>query len=248
MACQEQTVFCPSYFPVYPLFWKVSFVHNTQFTIRLCPVPDRTGSFLRSLKHSKIVVEGRSCIAPITDREMYDSCLIYSIEKNKHAKDSLVWNPMSEDWKQNCKNRFWFQDTVEEAVRLHPQMDRRLFDLKERLLSFAGEAVCLTACEPDLENIMDYGQFWLGYNAKKKRGEDCHCHSNSAMLWEVNKDKTVICTGYALSADGMWRQHSWLIHTKPRSNRVVETTRPRILYYGFAMTPEMCEEFADKNI
>ena len=120
--------------------------------------------------------------------------------------------------------------------------------LKNACCPLRGEAVCLPACEPDLENIMDYGQFWLGYNAKKKRGEDCHCHSNSAMLWEVNKDKTVICTGYALSADGMWRQHSWLIHTKPRSNRVVETTRPRILYYGFAMTPEMCEEFADKNI
>ena len=79
-------------------------------------------------------------------------------------------------------------------------------------------------------------------------GEDCHCHSNSALLWEVNKDKTVICTGYALSADGMWRQHSWLIHRKPRSNRVVETTEPRILYYGFAMTPELCEEFVNENV
>ena len=131
---------------------------------------------------------------------------------------------------------------------LHPQMDRRLFDLKERLLSFAGEAVCLPAYEPDLENILSYGQFWLGYNAERMLGEDCHCHSNSALLWEVNKDKTVICTGYALSADGMWRQHSWLIHRNPRSNRVVEITRPRVLYYGFAMTPELCERFVSYNV
>ena len=197
---------------------------------------------------SRVVVNGVSCISPITDREMYDSSLLYSAAKNKHAKESLVWKPMSEDWKENCREEFWFQDTVKEAIRLHPQMDRRLFDLKERLLSFAGEAVCLPAYEPDLENILSYGQFWLGYNAERMLGEDCHCHSNSALLWEVNKDKTVICTGYALSADGMWRQHSWLIHRKPRSNRVVETTEPRILYYGFAMTLELCEKFVSYNV
>ena len=49
---------------------------------------------------SRVVVDGRSCIAPITDREMYDKCLLYSVEKNKHAKDSLIWKPMSEDWKE----------------------------------------------------------------------------------------------------------------------------------------------------
>ena len=64
---------------------------------------------------------------------------------------------------------------------------------------------------------------------------------------------SVICyendaTGYALSADGMWRQHSWLIHRKPRSNRVVETTEPRILYFGFAMTLEHCEKFVSYNV
>ena len=88
---------------------------------------------------SRVVVNGVSCISPITDREMYDSSLLYSAAKNKHAKESLVWKPMSEDWKENCREEFWFQDTVKEAIRLHPQMDRRLFDLKERLLSFAGE-------------------------------------------------------------------------------------------------------------
>lgn len=105
---------------------------------------------------SRVVVNGVSCIAPIIDREMYDSSLLYNAAKNKHAKESLVWKPMSEDCKENCRDEFWFQDTVEEAIRLHPQMDRRLFDLKERLLSFAGEAVCLPAYEPDLENILSY--------------------------------------------------------------------------------------------
>lgn len=52
---------------------------------------------------SRVVVNGVSCISPITDREMYDSSLLYSAAKNKHAKESLVWKPMSEDWKENCR-------------------------------------------------------------------------------------------------------------------------------------------------
>lgn len=46
--------------------------------------------------------------------------------------------------------------------------------------------------------------------------------------------------------ESMWRQHSWLIHRKPRSNKIVETTRPRVLYYGFAMPPKLSERFADE--
>lgn len=54
---------------------------------------------------SRVVVNGVSCISPITDREMYDSSLLYSAAKNKHAKESLVWKPMSEDWKENLQGR-----------------------------------------------------------------------------------------------------------------------------------------------
>lgn len=174
--------------------------------------------------------------------------MMYSESKNMHAKNTVAWKPMSDDWKERCRsNSFWFQNTVAEAKKMFPEMDERLFELKARLLDFAGDAVCLPGYEEDLEDILEYGQFWLGYNAERMRGEACQCHANSARIWEQNQDKSVICTGYALSADGMWRQHSWLIHRKPRSNKIVETTRPRVLYYGFALTPEMCERFADEN-
>lgn len=202
---------------------------------------------LRESCGSRVVIDGKSCIAPIEGRDFFDKCLIYSRNKNKHAKESVSWNHMSEEWKENCKNRFWFQNSVEDAKKLHPNMDERMFELKNRLLSFAGDAICLPKYEEDLENILKYGQFWLGYNAEKVTGEACKCHSNSARIWMDNKEITNICTGYSLSADGMWRQHSWLIHRKARSNRIVETTQPRVLYYGFAMTPEMCEEFVSEN-
>ena len=203
---------------------------------------------LRNTCGSRVVVDGKSCIAPIDDKTFFDKCMIYSEGKNLHAKNTVAWQPMNEEWKERCKNNsFWFQDTVEDARKLFPGMNERLFELKWRLLDFAGEAVCLPGYEEDLENILEYGQFWLGYNAERVKGEPCKCHQNSARIWIQNKNETVICTGYALSVDGMWRQHSWLIHRKARSNKIVETTRPRVLYYGFAMTPEMCEMFADEN-
>lgn len=206
---------------------------------------------IRNACGSRVVVDGKSVIAPIDDKTFFDKCLMYSESKNLHAKNTVAWRPMSDDWKERCRsNSFWFQDTVAEAKKMFPEMDERLFELKARLLDFAGDAVCLPPYEEDLENILEYGQFWLGYNAERMRGEACQacqCHANSARIWEQNQDKSVICTGYALSADGMWRQHSWLIHRKARSNKIVETTRPRVLYYGFALTPEMCERFADEN-
>lgn len=197
---------------------------------------------------TRVIVDGKSTITNIPNKAFYDKCLIYSETKSKQIKGSLKWNPMSEDWKSCCKERsFWGQDTLKKMKQMHPQMDDRLFELRTKLLEFAGEAVCLPAYEEDLDNILSYGQFWLGNNVKHMKGEPSHCHSNTSNLWEQNKDITNICTGYALSDDGLWRQHSWLIWHKARSNQIVETTTSRIAYYGFVMSYDMCEDFAYNN-
>lgn len=161
---------------------------------------------------TRVVLDGKSCITNIPDKTFYDNCLIYSEIKNKRIKDSVTWNHMSDDWKKRCKqNSFWSQDTLDDMKQMHPDMDDRLFELRTKLLDFAGEAVCLPAYEEDLNNLLNYGQFWIGNNVKFMKGEPCRCHANASNLWEQNKDNTVICTGYALSSDGMWRQHSWLL-------------------------------------
>lgn len=197
---------------------------------------------------TRVILDGKSCITNITDKDMFDRCLIYSETKNQKIKDSVKCKHMDDDWKTRCKeNMFWFQDTLEDMKKMHPSIDERLFDLRQKLLDFAGEAVCLPVYEEDLDNILNYGQFWVGNNVKLMRGEPSQCHANSANLWEQNKDATRICTGYALSPDGMWRQHSWLVWHKARSNQIVETTVKRVAYYGFVMPYDMCQQFADDN-
>ena len=190
-----------------------------------------------------------SKITPVCNRSDFDKAILPSKKRGLggNAKNIINWMPMDEDWKRRCKNYFWYQDTLEEMKKLHPKMDERLFDLKQILLSFGGEATCLPGYEDDLSEILKYGQLWLGTNIKMMKGVPSQCHRNSCDLWEQNKENTRICTGYALSDDGMWRQHSWVIWMKPNSNQIVETTVPRIAYFGFVMTTEQCEKFAYDN-
>lgn len=54
------------------------------------------------------------------------------------------------------------------------------------------------------------------------------CHDNCEILFENGKINK-ICTGYALSKDGLWRFHSWGFDNE---NNLVETTEPRLLYWG----------------
>ena len=102
--------------------------------------------------------------------------------------------------------------------------------------------------DPDLQMILDFGQIWIGQNrVQMKSGEPSQCHVNSAKYWKKEKNKMKgtlgIATGYALSKDNMWRQHSWCVLKKPRSYQIIETTTPRELYYGFCMLDVDAELF-----
>jgi len=147
-------------------------------------------------------------------------------------KTRFKLNPMDSEWLARCKSNGWTRDSI------HSQYD----DLKNRLLDVAGQAVCLHK-EPDILDIMRRGKFFRGYNATMMKGAPCKCHSNSAALWNQNRNVTHIATGYALTRDGMWRQHSWCMY----GAGVVETTVKRLLYYGFVMTYDECVTFWMQN-
>lgn len=120
------------------------------------------------------------------------------------------------------------------------------------LLRIGGEETCFAYFEEDMAAILSRGRFWNG-KSKMMRGHPSQCHANVCNLYEQNKDghRVYICTGYALSDDGMWRQHSWLLqeydtNTQHRQ-RIIETTEKRVAYFGFIMTADEAEEFCDNN-
>lgn len=120
--------------------------------------------------------------------------------------------------------------------------------LRHTLLSIAGGNVSIPHDdEEDLCRILARGQLWIGKNVEFMPGLPSQCHFNSSRCYEANSEKSRIATGYALMKDGTWRQHSWLIHFRPRVNKIVETTLKRVAYFGYVMTKSECENFCLDN-
>lgn len=186
---------------------------------------------LQKLGGTRISFSSHSVILPITDKEFLDKSTIYSTIKSPAIKASLTWNENDKD------NPITYDYNNPES-----------YSLRNKLLSFGGNCVCIPEPEEDYINIMKYGQFWYGRGARLMKGQPNQCHKNSCELWKNNKHRTKICTGYALSEDGIWRQHSWLIEFKSASNKIIETTKLRVAYFGFIMNYKQCEDFVYANL
>ena len=120
----------------------------------------------------------------------------------------------------------------------------RFGPLESRLLGKGGKRVVNPGFEPDLDKIMERGQDWDGSAATTKKMRSRDCHANAARLRETRGHH--IATGYALSDDGLWRQHSWGIHS--RTGNPIETTTPRVKYHGAVLTPGEAADFARANL
>jgi len=115
---------------------------------------------------------------------------------------------------------------LQEHIRLNSDWAR----LAGRLKSIGGSVVC-ASFEEDMDLILSKGRTWVspGCRIIMRRGEPRNCHQNVLGLWEANRHFEVV-TGYALSADGIWRSHSWCF--EPDAYRIVETTTKRAAYHG----------------
>jgi len=165
------------------------------------------------------------------------------------GRDTLSWNAEEEHGIGAVNEAWWEQPNQggDSAERL------AMRTLRDRLLAFGGNSAPLHHPEPDLEKILERGQLWLGKNVLMKRGWPVHCHHNAASFWAEHCDtdwkggEVVLATGYALSDDGEWRQHSWCLCRRPRSVRVIESTEKRLAYFGFALLEDEAWDFYRQN-
>jgi hypothetical protein len=74
---------------------------------------------------------------------------------------------------------------------------------------------------------------------------ESRCHQNVTYFYknyiEKNSDICNIVTGWALSDDGYWRQHSWIYLAD--YDEIIETTEERKKYFGFILNDKETEEF-----
>ena len=127
-----------------------------------------------------------------------------------------------------------------EATKIQPDLRR----LKTILLRLGGDFVVPPAKpDPDIPALWKYG-FLMAAPIKLKVMESSSCHKNVAQVWRRRKRKLVgVATGYALSEDGLWRQHSWGILRES----IFETTVSRLKYFGIVLQAAKADRFADLN-
>lgn len=130
------------------------------------------------------------------------------------------------------------------VVAKQPRWD----ELRHRLLAIDGDEVVARPDE-DLAKIIERGREFPGRGATLALGAPSQCHANSARLFEANADRVQIVTGYALSKDGLWRQHSWAIFgpDSRTPGKVIETTERRTHYFGFVLNPRETRRFCYEN-
>ena len=142
------------------------------------------------------------------------------------------------------EQRAFLDNRLVEVIRESP-MGEKLRQLAKTLIGISGTHVSLPVIEEDINAILTRSRAWDHPDITMRRGRACHCHGNSCDLWDANRDRLVLCTGYALSKDGIWRQHSWCWW--PGQDRIAETTTKREVYYGFEMTDDEAEQFCIDN-
>lgn len=83
------------------------------------------------------------------------------------------------------------------------------------------------------------------------------CHQNSAELWADSMARTDegvgstlrIETGFALSDDGLWREHTWVRDMSGGGEgTLIETTQARVAYWGIALTQQGSWVFAAEQL
>lgn len=183
------------------------------------------------------------------DFREFDEWAIYDLAFPGESEDAissrLEWDGMDEV-PDDAENIPW-QHRGSAALPEDPAMGD-MAELRDLLLEYGGNSVCFPAPDEDLWKIIERGILWDGADAAMMPGRPSQCHLNSARCWDANRDKTTIATGYSLSYDGIWRQHSWCVgFDDDDCPYIVETTDPRVAYYGFPMTYQECELFLYEN-
>jgi hypothetical protein len=138
-------------------------------------------------------------------------------------------------------SRKWNQVTEMQRFLLSKRTD--LHNLRGKLLELGGEEVlvagdecaCEDCAEPpsDSRRLLERGQCWSGKGARftPMRFQECHVNSYLLMLAGLGQ----IATGYAVTNNGLWVRHSWVITPV---GGIIETTVRRTTYFGAVLSKE----------
>jgi hypothetical protein len=128
-----------------------------------------------------------------------------------------------------------------EAAELQPDLEI----LMKRLLRVGGlHLVAPTTLDAGLPLLIESG-FVMAGPIMQRAMTKSRCHRNVAEMWAAKRHELIgIGTGYSLSDDGLWREHSWGL----RRAGLLETTVVRVKYFGVMLQHGAADSFALANL
>src|SRR4051794_38496704 len=140
-----------------------------------------------------------------------------------------------------AERQVFFEGRLEEQERDFPGGRGVWTSFCPALLAHGG-ALVVPPPTPDLllDVQRDQGQVFDPSTIEVRVGSD-DCHRNAARLWRAGV-ASAVGTGYALSDDELWREHSWAWNT---ADVLIETTVARTRYFGIRFDGEDARWFAD---
>jgi hypothetical protein len=144
---------------------------------------------------------------------------------------------------ENDKDRreHLFAERVHQQDLENPGYKSTWASLSALLISHGGSAVVPPLHPNPLADVIrERGDLFVPTQLLSVVGGQSDCHSNVVALWRSGA-AVAVGTGFALSQDGLWREHSWAWNA---SGALIETTVPRTAYFGVRMTNEPAQLFA----
>jgi hypothetical protein len=133
------------------------------------------------------------------------------------------------------------------ALRARPY----LVPLAKRLASIGGDTPVIwnddeLTSELFVAMLLLFGHVSSGKDARLQRMESSACHANSIKLARKDLNLHQREMGFALSADGCWRPHSWVWDST--KNQIVETTELRNKYFGVTHALSRSEQSSKRYV
>jgi len=114
--------------------------------------------------------------------------------------------------------------------------------LERKLLALGGQHVERIDDEPDLAQLIAEGRVFTE-SVVRAKGKPHRPHWNAARLWAEDIRRVQLATGYALTPDGAWEQHSWCI----QDGNLLEPTAEHAAYFGIVLGQQAALDFCVFN-
>jgi hypothetical protein len=140
------------------------------------------------------------------------------------------------------RQRAFYESRVQEQDANYPGYGAKWNAFCEIVLRHDG-ALVVPPMQPDLMMTLigDHGSVIPdSVRIVCRPGARSECHANAVALWRRG-EAIAIGTGFALSDDSLWREHSW---AWSEMGELIETTEQRVRYFGLRFEGEGAELFA----